>query len=144
MGGREVFNIPSSVVPWSCRRWRSGLIIVKAPLALGVVGHEGMVTLLSDDAGLHQVVDEDGRPLVQLQLLLVLLQLALGILKCGLMSRELALYLVKPGHLGAGGVFLLEVGRLGVGDLHLGPSALGARLEHVHPGAVEHYREKKD
>ena len=103
-----------------------------------------MVALLSDDAGLHQVVDEDGRTLVQLQLLLVLLQLALGILECGLMSRELTLYLVKPGHLGASGVFLLEVGRLGVGDLRLGPSPLRARLEHVHAGAVEHYRGKKD
>ena len=128
------------MVPWSCWRWRSGLIIVKAPLALGVVGDERMVALLPDDVGLHQVVDEDCRALVQLQLLLVLLQLALGILECGLMSRELTLYLVEPGHLGADGVLLLEVGRLGVGDLRLGPSPLRARLEHVHAGAVEHYR----
>ena len=132
------------MVPWSCWRWRSGLIIVKAPLALGVVGNEGVVTLLSDDASLHQVVDEHGGALVQLQLLLVLLQLALGILECGLMSRELTLYLVEPGHLGAGGVFLLEVGRLGVGDLRLGPPPLRARLEHVHAGAMENYRGKKD
>ena len=132
------------MVPGSCWRWCSGLIIVKAPLALRVIGNEGVVALLSDDAGLHQVVDEDGRTLVQLQLLLVLLQLALGILECGLMSRELALHFVEPGHLGAGRVFLLEVGRLGVGDLSLGPSPLRARLEHVHAGAVEHYRGKKD
>ena len=132
------------MVPWSCLRWSSGLIVVEAPFSLGVVGHEGMVTLLPDDAGLHQVVDEHGGTLVQLQLLLVLLQLALGILECCLMSRELTLYLVKPGHLGAGGVFLLEVSRLGVGDLRLGPSPLRARLEHVHAGAMENYRGKKD
>ena len=114
------------------------MLVVEAPLPLGVVGHEGVVALLSHDARLHQVVDELGGALVLLQLLLVLLQLALGILERGLMSRELTLHLVEPGHLGAEGVLLLEVRLLGVSYLGLRTPSLGAGLEHVHAGAVEH------
>ena len=65
------------------------MLVVEAPLALGVVGHEGVVALLSDDACLHQVVDKDGRALVLLQLHLVLMQLALCILELGLLSLKL-------------------------------------------------------
>ena len=51
-----------------CHRLGSVVLIVEAPFALGVVGHEGMVALASDDAGIHEVVDEHRCALILLDL----------------------------------------------------------------------------
>ena len=103
-----------------------------------------MVALLPHDACFHQVIDERGRSLVLLQLRLVLLKLALGILELRLLLRKLGLHFIKSGHFCADRVLLLEISLLGVGDLRLGSSPLGAGLEHVDSGTMEHYRGKED
>ena len=98
-----------------------------------------MVALTSDDAGLHEVADQDCGAVVLLQLRLVLIQLPLGLFELGLLLLELQFDLVEPGHLRADRVLLLELGLLGVGDLGLGAPPLRACLEHVDAGTVEHY-----
>ena len=103
-----------------------------------------MVALLPHDACFHQVIDERGCTLVLLQLRLILLKLALSILKLRLLLRKLSLHFIEPGHLCTNCVLLLEISLLGVGDLGLGSSPLGAGLEHVDSSAMEHYREKED
>ena len=61
-----------------------------------------------------------------------------------MLSLQLELYLVEPSYLGPKRVLLLEVRLLRVSYLCLRTPSLGAGLEHVHAGAVEHYRGKKD
>ena len=108
-------------------------MVVEAPFTLGVVGHEGMVTLLPNNTCLHQVIDKHGR-------ILILLKLSLGIIECNLLSLELTFNIIEPGYLGTKYIVLLELGLIGLGDLCLGSSPLGPGLKHVDSSSVEYTR----
>jgi len=109
-----------------CHRLGSVVLVVEAPFALGIVGYEGMVALASDNAGIHEVVDEHGCALI-------LLYLPPGLGKLGL-------DFLKLGQLGPDLILLLERLHVGLSDFGLGSSSLRAGLQHVHASAMQHYR----
>ena len=82
-----------------------------------------MLGLLSDDSIVDQITDQDGSIPVEQGLLL-----GLG---------QLLLELIEASQLGADRVLLLQFLLLPILDLLLGPSPLGADLQHVHADAVE-------
>ena len=83
-------------------------------LAALVLRHEGVLALLPDHAGVHEVLEDDCGILVLLGRLLHL--------------GQLLLHRFEPGHLGPDHVLLLELRRLLLGDLYLGAAALGVLL----------------
>ena len=105
------------------------MLVVEAPFPLGVVGHEGMVTLTSDNAGIHEVVDEHGCPLILLYLLAGLGKLSFDLFKFGQLGPDL--------------ILLLERLHVGLSDFGLGATPLRAGLQHVHASPMQDYRRKE-